>query len=214
LSHARTVRRGKRERDTGGGLGDDPEVQGLVEEWEVAPDLESGRQMGKGFFQEWLVFRAGKGFDGDEGVAEGLGEGVGRFELFGPGRAELLVIGRWVGVQKGDGLGREAVPVVFEEPGEDRALEAGDDGGVGEQVEEGNSGARMIQHGYVTAVYVPVSICDLRFTSDDCGGMECWSAGSGSQGGAQRSACPDGCLNVTSLDFSVVHRFTCRRQCS
>ncbi len=57
---------GNGEGHAGGVAGDDPESGRLVQSGPVPVDLVAGWQMGKGFFEDWLVLGPGKALDGLE----------------------------------------------------------------------------------------------------------------------------------------------------
>ncbi len=112
------------------GFGDHVEVKGLVEA-RGAGINPAGRTDRKATLQS-IVFGLGEFVDDSQGVREGLGKGGQRLELLGPGGAERFEVEPVVGGQKGGGLGAEAVLMLFEEAGEDVAMQGGDPGRVGE----------------------------------------------------------------------------------
>jgi len=113
-------------------LGDQVEVEGLVEGRGLSFNLVAFGEMGKGVFEQLGVFGEGEGFDGDEGLEQGRAESFGGFELSGQGGTELFVV---TGAEEGEGFGREAVPVIFEEAREKRPVDTSEDVNFGEEME-------------------------------------------------------------------------------
>ena len=102
------------------GVGNDPEVKGLIEGGSVRVNI-SGWKRGEGGCELGLVFREGEEFNGVKRPKRRFRESAGRGEPGSPSGAELFEVG-WRGGEQGYGFGRERIPGVFEEAGEEKTV--------------------------------------------------------------------------------------------
>jgi len=122
-----------RKDDAGSVLGDEPEVEGLVERGEVLVDIVAAGQMVEGIVEQGTVFGQSEGFDVAEGLAQRGAESAGGAELGGQAGTELFV-----GEASGEDIGGfrwEAVFHVFQETLQDVAVDMGKECGVDEELE-------------------------------------------------------------------------------
>jgi hypothetical protein len=111
-------------------------MNGLVQAGEVAIDFVAGWQMREGVGQDGCVFGLGEEFNGMKFLEQGRAELGGRCELRSPGstvffkRETVETLG-----EQRCGVGWEMNLAIFQEPGEDRAAGAGQDGGIGKEFE-------------------------------------------------------------------------------
>ncbi len=113
------------------GLGNEPEMQRLVQVAASAVDGPTWGQMVEGVFEGLLVFGPGGPLDRRQGVKEALAEVFGRAEMGGPGGTELFVIE--VAIQQRHGGGRQAIGESLQDASQERAVDQAQDGGVGEE---------------------------------------------------------------------------------
>ncbi len=112
-------------------MGEDPELEGLVERGKTAADVCAGREAVKGLVEQWEVDGRGERFDADENIEQGFADRVRGAEQFGPGGAEFLETG--IGGEEGKALRRKRILMLFEQASEDVAMETGYKAGIGEE---------------------------------------------------------------------------------
>ena len=123
-------------RDASGAVGEHPEMEGLMQGGEVAIDFASRRQVGESVGQNGSVLGESQKFDGVKCFEQRRAELIGGTELRGPGGA-VLFKGKAVqaGLEERLGVGREMFLIILQEPSQDGALDACENGGVGEELQ-------------------------------------------------------------------------------